>query len=308
MEPVKIDIQHDGISGKIYAEKVSGNIYRCLESCVFFDFITYGCEIEVGEIDGKLKFLWLYKESPYETKWFCCTREFMESPNLETVKETVIREDGYWQIDMGGLMSISLPGTKSIVWDRIQPLFQIMTLKKVSENIYVIDDFFDEVTCDEFIRKSEALGYEASTVITEKGQQRLESVRNNYRVMYVDTDLADELWRKAKAFVPAKIGNSIASGLNELFRFYRYEPGQLFKKHIDESFIRSETEASYFTFMIYLNDGYKGGETIFDEIVVTGKKGMALLFLHSLPHEGATVTEGVKYVLRTDIMYKLTGE
>jgi len=32
---------------------------------------------------------------------------------------------------------------------------------------------------------------------------------------------------------------------------------------------------------------------------------MALWFLHALPHEGATVSKGVKYVLRTDIMYRL---
>jgi hypothetical protein len=31
---------------------------------------------------------------------------------------------------------------------------------------------------------------------------------------------------------------------------------------------------------------------------------MALIFLHSLYHEGSEVTQGVKYVLRTDIMYR----
>ena len=32
---------------------------------------------------------------------------------------------------------------------------------------------------------------------------------------------------------------------------------------------------------------------------------MALLFHHSLRHEGKSIVSGVKYVLRTDIMYKL---
>lgn len=110
---------------------------------------------------------------------------------------------------------------------------------------------------------------------------------------------------KVKEFAPIKIGNSYAIGLNELFRFYKYGTGHRFKKHIDESYIRSENEASFFTLMIYLNDNYNGGETKFNEITIEGKTGMALLFLHSLLHEGAEVKKGIKYVLRTDVMYKL---
>jgi len=38
---------------------------------------------------------------------------------------------------------------------------------------------------------------------------------------------------------------------------------------------------------------------------ITPKEGMALIFLHKLYHEGSEVLEGRKYVLRSDIMYKL---
>ena len=34
---------------------------------------------------------------------------------------------------------------------------------------------------------------------------------------------------------------------------------------------------------------------------------MALLFQHRLLHEGAEVTAGVKYVVRSDIMYRRAG-
>lgn len=69
---------------------------------------------------------------------------------------------------------------------------------------------------------------------------------------------------------------------------------------------------SLLTFMIYLNEGYEGGETQFDDaaksppgesVSVAGKVGMALVFEHELLHEGAEVTAGVKYVLRSDVMY-----
>ena len=57
--------------------------------------------------------------------------------------------------------------------------------------------------------------------------------------------------------------------------------------------------------MIYLNDNFKGGETKFNDLVVAPKKGSALVFYHYLVHEGTEVIEGIKYVLRTDIMFRL---
>ncbi len=57
--------------------------------------------------------------------------------------------------------------------------------------------------------------------------------------------------------------------------------------------------------MLYLNDDFTGGATDFHDFAasVTPRTGMALLFQHMLLHEGATVLTGVKYVLRTDVMY-----
>ena len=80
---------------------------------------------------------------------------------------------------------------------------------------------------------------------------------------------------------------------------------QEFKRHKDQSFIRNEVEASYFTFMIYLNDNYEGGETTFDAQTINPKQGTALIFFHDLEHEGRSVKKRTKYVLRTDIMFRL---
>ena len=96
-----------------------------------------------------------------------------------------------------------------------------------------------------------------------------------------------------------------AVGLNELFRFYRYQRGHRFKGHFDESYVRGDGEASCFTFMVYLNDNFQGGDTTFRGLRVRPQQGMALIFLHSLYHEGSEVTQGVKYVLRLDVMYRL---
>jgi prolyl 4-hydroxylase len=184
----------------------------------------------------------------------------------------------------------------------------IVIVKEVIKNVFVIDKFFSEEECDHFIDVSEKIGYQVATVETERGSVILDKVRNNHRILYRNEDLAVNLWKRLSEFAPQKIGNSISVGLNELFRFYKYEAGQKFKKHIDESFIRNDNEASYYTFMVYLNDKFEGGETKFDEISIKSGKGMALIFLHSIPHEGTEVRSGVKYVLRTDIMYTLKAE
>jgi hypothetical protein len=41
---------------------------------------------------------------------------------------------------------------------------------------------------------------------------------------------------------------------------------------------------------------------------VRGRTGMALVFEHALTHEGAEVTGGTKYVLRSDVMYGPVGQ
>ena len=59
------------------------------------------------------------------------------------------------------------------------------------------------------------------------------------------------------------------------------------------------------TLIVYLNDDFEGGETDFDlGVCVDPRPGTALLFQHFLLHEGCKVTAGMKYVLRSDVMYR----
>ncbi|MBL7745047.1 MAG: hypothetical protein JNN00_16355 [Chitinophagaceae bacterium] len=118
-----IHINYESTTEKIYIEKVSAGIYRCLESCIFIDFITYGCEIEVEEADGKLTFLGLYKESPFEIFRYIWPREIVESVQCEKMKNKIVEIGGYWESAMGGLFFIHLPKDKI---DRLDCLFEIL--------------------------------------------------------------------------------------------------------------------------------------------------------------------------------------
>lgn len=175
----------------------------------------------------------------------------------------------------------------------------------IDDNVYLIDDFFTEAECDNYILLSEQMGYEEAKVQVYGKEMMIKAVRNNSRTTFIDFTLAETVWNKFKPFAVQKFANSQVTGLNEMFRFYKYETGQRFKKHIDGSYIRNEKEASYFTLLIYLNDDFTGGETIVKELTIKPKKGSALVFYHGIKHSGEPIAEGVKYVLRTDVMYKL---
>ncbi|KAL7529704.1 hypothetical protein ACHAXR_003106 [Thalassiosira sp. AJA248-18] len=104
-----------------------------------------------------------------------------------------------------------------------------------------------------------------------------------------------------------------AVGLNERMRFLRYEPGHFFAPHQDLRFVRGPDsgdragETSHITVQLYLNDKFKGGTTRFlcgkRYYDVKPKTGSVLIFDHNLLHEGSRVTGGMKYSVRTDIMF-----
>lgn len=159
--------------------------------------------------------------------------------------------------------------------------------------------------CADLVAKIEEAGFDPAPVTTPAGPVMMPDFRNNTRVMFDDVGLAAELFGRIRGAVPARLFGRRAVGVNERFRCYRYEPGQRFAPHHDGAFRRSLAECSELTFMIYLNDGFAGGDTAFHgfDLAVRPRTGMALLFQHQLLHEGCAVTAGRKYVLRSDVMY-----
>lgn len=176
--------------------------------------------------------------------------------------------------------------------------------------IDVIEDFLSAAACEQLIQTADTIGFEEAKVQVGEGRQSMmKNVRNNERILYPNLQLAADLWQRVQPFVTPTLGLYTASGLNELFRFYKYAPGQRFKMHRDGSYVRNDTECSFYTFLLYLNDDFEGGETEFQDIVtINPKRGSLLLFHHPLRHEGKLLLSGYKYALRSDIMYKLSQE
>lgn len=188
-------------------------------------------------------------------------------------------------------------------------------MEMIADNLFTVHGILTPEECAELIDRGERMGFEAATVSLADGPKMMTNVRNNDRVVFDDPSLASSLWPRVRPHVPQQLGSSTPVRLNERFRYYRYDPAQRFNAHRDGSVERSPTERSRVTFMIYLNDGFEGGQTIFySEARVNGLRqvvasiepvaGMGLFFAHEWWHEGARVISGRKYVLRTDVMYR----
>lgn len=179
-----------------------------------------------------------------------------------------------------------------------------MLLHRLTDSILEITDFLSPIECDELIARSEQLGYAEAGVNTGSSAQLIKGIRNNYRLEYLDASLADTLWLRAQALLPAEPDGAPAVGFFDHFRFYRYDVGERFNKHKDGRIRLTPEVASRWTFLLYLNDDFEGGETEFENLTVAPQRGAALCFRHELRHKGCPVIGGRKYVLRTDVLYR----
>jgi hypothetical protein len=186
--------------------------------------------------------------------------------------------------------------------------------------VRVVDGFLDDEECRALVQRITTLAPAAAPVTTVRGAVMRPDIRNNERVIFDDVDLAAALFGRAQQFLPAVLRGDPrttqtagatwqASGLNERFRGYRYQPGQRFAPHHDGCFRRHADEQSAITFLVYLDDECVGGATrLLDwDVTVQPRRGTCFVFDHYLLHEGAVVEQGEKHVLRSDVMYRRTG-
>lgn len=172
--------------------------------------------------------------------------------------------------------------------------------------IVTVSGVLSPLECEVHMSTTETHGYSDAPVTTAWGPRMIPGIRNNTRVMIDDHERARWLWERIEPFVPPTLDGRRVVGLNERFRYYRYHPGQYFNWHRDGAFRRSRQEASQLTLMVYLNDDFTGGRTEFsDAAPIDPQQGMVLLFEHTLGHRGAPVESGTKYVMRTDVMYRV---
>ena len=203
--------------------------------------------------------------------------------------------------------------------------------RAVGAGAWVVPGCLTPAECGLVLAAAEARGYEHAT---SRGPRHGEAPRSHSRAAFLDPAFARALWdatglRDALAGCGDERGPW--AGLNPAMRAYRYDPGDVFGAHFDQSVRLDEFGAvTRLTFLCYLTGegegegegeggggggvvSVVGGETAFfrdcregarELFRVAPKRGDALVFVHGdacLPHASLEVRRGVKVVLRSDV-------
>lgn len=211
-----------------------------------------------------------------------------------------------------------------------------LTRREVSEvpGAYQLLNVLSAQECRRLIDLSESLGYLEDAAVSLPRR-----IRHNDNVVWVtDSETDAIIWRRVAHLTeeqPELFDHKRPLGLNARFRFYRYGEGDYFKPHTDGSWPGSRVvdgelvvnaypdRYSLMTFLVFLNEDFSGGATRFlaPESVATGRAGPhrevdvrtpvggVLCFPHGLHplhcvHSSEPVTRGVKYIIRTDMLFE----
>ncbi|KAJ7940767.1 hypothetical protein B0H13DRAFT_1939830 [Mycena leptocephala] len=170
-------------------------------------------------------------------------------------------------------------------------------------------DIFSPAECKSFVKFIDSLPLELTPP-----KKRGEAERHNHRYSITSVDFAKRLQTvfapHLPVFLPSKTGKGSvgpareAHSFNSNIRVYKYTPNQHFGPHYDDDCRDPMTGAkSEWTLLLYLTgyeDGVEGGETLFYQ---SGKARLRSHGRECMLHEGSPVVRGVKYVLRSDVMF-----
>lgn len=183
----------------------------------------------------------------------------------------------------------------------------------VPEHVFAARHFLSQKECQAWIEMAESSGemehvaHNATRYIAQRECGRWQ--RN-------DTDTAALLFERMKPILAEMNldcfpSDYIPVACNSNLRLYKYEKGMSFGKHYDGSDSTAEGDTEI-TVLVYLSDCV-GGATRFyppqskkKSIAFEPEEGAILLHIHGdrcLQHEADPVVSGVKYVLRTDVVY-----
>ena len=169
-----------------------------------------------------------------------------------------------------------------------------------------IDGFLSDEECNRLTEIGESQGYRKSKVASDvRGVYKESKGRTSYNTFCGESCANDPIVKRVIERMTNLTGIPYAN--YEGLQLVRYEPGQFYKKHHDESGVLKYSGPRILTFFLYLNDVLGGGGTQFKDLnfTATPKKGLALIWpsmLDSLEgrdewtmHEALPVEKGFKY-------------
>jgi hypothetical protein len=181
---------------------------------------------------------------------------------------------------------------------------------EVNGFIKVLKGVFTSTECNNFINLATETGFTKASLYTDNtGTEHFSDIRKSQRCIIDSHVFAAALMNRLRPYIPEEMNGKPLVGINERLRILKYGPGDEFKPHVDGKYMSPNGSISQITILIYLNDGYKGGYTCFHNgetwLPVIPETGMVVLQDQDLYHGVPPLEEGVKYAIRTEVMYQL---
>jgi prolyl 4-hydroxylase len=187
------------------------------------------------------------------------------------------------------------------------------TLTPLGADIFVVKGLLDVTLCQHILQvvncyHFQAAGIEVATVNAQ--------IRSN---ALLSLDSTDGLLQSTHQLLLTRIGviqqlllqhYDVAFPHAEACSILRYQPGQYYKRHIDNLLLSDRFEevaqgvpTRDISIVGYLNDDFEGGETFFDrqDLKVKPEAGSVLVFpaYYTHPHQSLPVLQGEKYSFTT---------
>ena len=173
-------------------------------------------------------------------------------------------------------------------------------LKLKERGIYTIPKFLSDDECEKYSQLVHNPPKDSSD-FTNTG------VFTNRK--WIEPNLSSLFYEKLKNYIEP---TDLAVRDNNLIMTGKYEPNQQFSLHTDTGLFydRENKEKSRWTLLIYLNDNFEGGHTLFYDDNwkqtedIMPEKGKALLFDIDLWHRGDILKSGTKFWIGCEIIGK----
>lgn len=164
--------------------------------------------------------------------------------------------------------------------------------KNFSSEIITIHNFLSISECEEIL--------ELLKNYTFNGAHQFNNGRHNSEMFIDDEEIIGLIIKKMKSLRIK--GSKQVIEYHKPFEFYRYNEGDYILPHQDSSMCFNSGNYSNFTAIIYLNNNYQGGYTFFNQLkkYIKPRTGTLLLFKHNLLHEAQIVTNGTKFIYRSN--------
>ena len=176
--------------------------------------------------------------------------------------------------------------------------------------IKTFDGVFDDVTCQSLIDIFEDSVYQ-------------EKIENDGRPNFTQVNLNDHKeFKKFTSLVTYKICDVMKEQKKDLEDYTAWWPHKLYFEQLRIKKYRPDTEdmfdlhvdvqdhptaKRYLAFLVYLNEGFEGGQTTFPhhDLIFEAKPGKVLVFppTWQYPHMGLPVQEKPKYIMSTYLHY-----